>query len=96
MKSTFKNLPKWVKKLRENVKEPLSILLVGNKKDLGDLRKVNQQEAIDFAKIINAQYIETSAKTGENVVDTFEALTMVMITYFKPEFSEELKTFKKL
>jgi small GTP-binding protein len=46
------------------------VWLVGNKVDLKHLRRVDRALAEEKAKELGAGYIETSAKTGENV-DTF-------------------------
>ena len=43
-------------------------ILVGNKHDLGDQRKVTPEEGIEFAKRIGCRgYVEVSDKTGYNV-----------------------------
>ena len=50
----------------------LPFMLVATKKDLESERKVTTQEAQEFAAAHNVPYIETSAKTGENVHEAFE------------------------
>ena len=56
-------------------------LLIGNKKDLiedvGEV--VKKKEAKEFAEKHGSIYIETSAKTGENVEDAFVQLTKIML-----------------
>lgn len=47
------------------------MILVGNKSDLQDSRQVRQEEASDKASKWNKPYIETSAKTRENVDKAF-------------------------
>jgi Ras-related protein Ral-A len=47
--------------------ENISFLLVGNKCDLGERRKVSLEEAENRAQQWGVPYIETSAKTRENV-----------------------------
>lgn len=47
--------------------ENIPFLLVGNKSDLDDKRKVSFQEASDRAKKWGVPYVETSAKTREHV-----------------------------
>jgi GTPase SAR1 family protein len=53
-------------------------MLVGNKSDLVEedksLRKVSIEEATEFSKKHNLLFMETSAKTGHNVKEAFEAL----------------------
>ncbi|KAJ2847695.1 hypothetical protein J3B02_004110 [Coemansia erecta] len=47
------------------------IVLVGNKSDCEDKRKVSQQDGRRVAKGIGSGFYETSAKTGQNVEDVF-------------------------
>lgn len=53
--------------LRVKNDENIPFLLVGNKCDLEDKRKVSFQEASDRAKQWGVTYVETSAKTREHV-----------------------------
>lgn len=53
--------------LRVKNDENIPFLLVGNKCDLEDKRKVSFQEASDKAKHWGVPYVETSAKTREHV-----------------------------
>ncbi|CAH1154364.1 unnamed protein product [Phaedon cochleariae] len=57
--------------LRVKNDENIPFLLVGNKSDLDERRKVPLQEATDRAKQWGVQYVETSAKTREHVDKVF-------------------------
>lgn len=57
--------------LRVKNDENIPFLLVGNKCDLEDKRKVSLQEANDRAKQWGVPYVETSAKTREHVDKVF-------------------------
>ena len=46
-------------------------MLIGNKKDLEDQRDVTYEEASQFAEENGLIFVETSAKTGENVEECF-------------------------
>jgi len=48
------------------------MVLIGNKVDLD--REVEEAEALDLAERLNCEYLETSAKTGENVEEAFEKI----------------------
>jgi GTPase KRas protein len=52
---------------RDNV----PLVLVGNKYDLTNERKVTTEEGMDLAKTWNCPFFETSAKTGINVEECF-------------------------
>ncbi|CAO3591707.1 unnamed protein product [Absidia cylindrospora] len=55
--------------------ETVPFILVGNKVDLAHLRKVSTSEAGALAQEWNCQYVETSAKTRQNVDQVY---TMMM------------------
>ena len=66
---------KWVEDFRENASPGACFILIGNKKDLEDIRNVSPEEGQELPQEINAAaFLETSAKTGENVEDAFVAL----------------------
>lgn len=46
-------------------------MLIGNKKDFDDKRDVTYEEASAFAEENGLIFLETSAKTGENVEEAF-------------------------
>jgi GTPase SAR1 family protein len=47
------------------------IILIGNKSDLDSKRQVSKEEGERFAKENNLIFMETSAKTAENVEEAF-------------------------
>jgi GTPase SAR1 family protein len=81
-----------VKSHRENVlrvkaeEENLPIILVGNKCDLTASRRVTLDEATDLANKWRISYIETSAKTRQNVDKVFSEIFLKI---------KDLKKFKK-
>jgi small GTP-binding protein len=74
--STFENINlKWLKDFQKYVKKEGTYILIGNKIDLKNERLVSTAEGEKFAKEIQASnFIETSAKYGENVEKAFENL----------------------
>lgn len=61
--------------LRVKAEDPnLPIILIGNKSDLRSERKISQEEAQGLASRWNIPYIETSAKTRENVDKAFSEI----------------------
>ena len=70
-KETFNHIAKWLDEVKQNGSKEICIILVGNKKDLEDKRQVTTEEAEAFAKKNNMLFVETSAKTAENVSQAF-------------------------
>lgn len=71
---TFSSLERWLKELRENSDPNIIVMLVGNKSDLTELRSISKEDGMNFAKGQNLLFIETSAKTSENVNKSFSTL----------------------
>ncbi|KAK6035025.1 Ras family protein [Cooperia oncophora] len=75
--STFDSCQRWLSDLREQ-SERVSVVLVGNKTDLRDARKVPQEVARTFAEQNGLSFIETSALDSTNVEKAFtEVLTRI-------------------
>ncbi|TXT60315.1 MAG: Small GTP-binding domain protein [Promethearchaeota archaeon] len=71
--SEIKN--KWLADFKKYVKKEGAYILIGNKIDLEDQRIVPTEEGQSLADQINAcDFIETSAKFGENVEQAFQNL----------------------
>ena len=73
-RQSFDDINFWLNEIKEKANKNTIILLVGNKCDLEDERKVSFQEGKDFADNNGIKFIETSAKTNQNVDEAFEIL----------------------
>ena len=73
-RKTFENVKNWVDQIREEVSPKVSIILVGNKIDDVQGRKVKTEEGVNMAKECGLSFFETSAKSGENIDSTFNEL----------------------
>jgi small GTP-binding protein len=73
-RKTFDRLNEWVDSFKEARGEQ-PMVLIGNKSDLENQRKITEMEASNYAKENNMELILTSAKTGQNVEDAFIILT---------------------
>ncbi|MFX0195142.1 MAG: hypothetical protein ACFFCW_03380 [Candidatus Hodarchaeota archaeon] len=102
---TLKNLPELVKHTLTHSDTSPAIILIGNKKDLDLQRRVGKAEIVEIINNLkeiddNIQYIETSAKTGQNVNLMFETLSRKMIETLMaklprtPENTEKPLTFQ--
>ncbi len=69
--NSFENVKHWMSEINRHCNNNIQILLVGNKSDLYRHRQVNHSDATNFAKFHNIQFIETSAKTSENIENCF-------------------------
>jgi small GTP-binding protein len=70
-RKSFDQLTSWVNDVRTLCEPAAMSTLVGSKSDLAEERVVTILEAEAFAEHHHMAYIETSAKTGENVKDAF-------------------------
>ena len=74
--NSFKNVEKWVTDVRKRTQRGGDVagILVGNKIDMFGLRKVATREGQKLAISMGLQFLETSAKTGDNVDAVFSLL----------------------
>jgi len=70
-RDSYNHLVTWLSDARALATPELVIVLVGNKTDLQEDREVTFLEASRFAQENDLMFIETSAKTGENVEEVF-------------------------
>ena len=83
---TFIVLEEWLDELYKAINKTIPIILVANKTDLPD-RVVEPSEGREFADRHNMPYLESSAKTGEGIVDIFQALGEDLVkTREKPNY----------
>ena len=71
---TFENIEKWLEQARKEAGKDVSVILVGNKCDLEDSRKVTKEQAEEKAKTLNIPFFETSALSKVNIDEIFTAL----------------------
>lgn len=70
-RESFNALTNWLTDARTLASPDIVIVLVGNKKDLDADREVTFMEASRFAQENELMFLETSARTGENVEEVF-------------------------
>lgn len=66
----------WLKTIR-NINQNIPILVIGNKNDLAT--KINFKKTAQYVQTLGSNFIETSAKTGENVSYAFKLLASEIV-----------------
>lgn len=78
---TFSSMKEWLSEMRSIVNDEIPSIIIGNKSDLipeiGQI--IDRSEVEEYAKKEGCNYVETSAKTGDNVENAFVELTHHMI-----------------
>ena len=64
----------WAGQIKESSPENIILVIAANKSDLIEHEKVDEGEARNFAKELNAIFISTSAKSSEGINSLFEEI----------------------
>jgi len=75
-RDSFLSTSKWIDDVRSERGNDVIIVLVGNKADLSDKRKVTHDEATAKSQELGILFMETSAKAGHNVKSLFKKIAM--------------------
>ena len=70
-RDSYEHLNKWLKEIKNNASKDITIILIGNKKDLENQRQVTYEEGESFARENNLLFLETSAKSADNINEAF-------------------------
>ncbi len=91
-KDTFENLTNWIENLyKYSNRGVVPVIILANKTDLDEEREVTIKEAKEFIKQLNKKtkeheiesfFLETSAKTGLNIDESFEIIGQYIIEKF--------------
>lgn len=81
---TFDALPSWYEDLIKFSEDPkIPRILLANKIDLVDIRKISVSDGEKKADELTAAYFETSAKDGTKVTEAFEKLSHLILDRVK-------------
>ena len=97
-KNSFQHVESWIKELKTNSEKNIKIILVGNKTDLNNERKISFEEGENMKNRHNIDYfIETSAKTGKNAKNVLiESAKILYKEYTKLKNKEDNNIKEKL
>jgi small GTP-binding protein len=76
-RQSFEDLEEWIQSFLSVVADSV-VVIIGNKADLSGIREVTSDDGIEFAKTFNFPYFETSALTGANVAEAFDAIMLAI------------------
>jgi Ras-related protein Rab-1A len=79
-RDSFKAVEMWMGEVDKFAAPTVSRLLIGNKCDLNNERKVPVEEGQALAKKLGIKFVETSAKMAMAVSDAFKTMTQEMHT----------------
>jgi len=92
---SFERALKWVVEVEQIQPKPI-IALLGNKVDLEKSRVVKKETAQQYAKENNLLFSETSAKTGEGIIEIFVEISRQLISKAEQQGNIESETSIKL
>ena len=75
---SFRKIDFWIQELHSKNRDSKVLMLVGNKTDLDNERKVSFQEGEKKANEIGCPFMETSAKTNHNIKECFEKASRIL------------------
>ncbi|CAI9100173.1 OLC1v1037113C1 [Oldenlandia corymbosa var. corymbosa] len=93
-RETFVHVVSWLEDLRQYVHPHTKIMLLGNKSDLGSVRReVSAEEGARLAMDYGLMFQECSARTGENVESAYVKTAEAVLESIRPieSHEEELK-----
>jgi len=92
--SSFESIERWMSEINEKVTGSLKMLVIGNKVDLEEERKVSIEEALSKAQSLSVPLLETSALESTNIDKAFKLLLKEMYKEFKKQQNIEKKDIK--
>ena len=89
-RDSFDHIDHWLERVKNDAPKEVCIMLVGNKSDDRENRKVDFDLIKNKAKALKVPYVETSAKDGNNVNEAFmEMAKMILKTILESGKKEE-------
>ena len=93
--STFNNIERWLKEIKECASKDIKILMVGNKTDLEDKIVISNEISRNKAADLNIPVIETSALNASNVKEAFHLMIKEIYNCAITKIDESILNNKK-
>ena len=77
--ASFEKVTEWMNDIKIHAPTDVSVILVGNKCDIEDNRKVSFEQGEEIAKSYGINFYESSAKSGKNVKNIFENIATKIV-----------------
>ncbi|XP_078372247.1 ras-related protein Rab-13-like [Oculina patagonica] len=71
---SFMNITRWISKIRENADKNVNKILIANKCDLEEKRKITRERGEELAENLGIPYVEMSALASSNIDEAFITL----------------------
>jgi len=82
-KSSFKSIPEWIESALEHKGENYPIIIIGNKIDLEEKRKITTEEGENLAKKYGLDFFEISNKEDINIKEAIFTLFKKVLIYIE-------------
>ena len=93
-RESFEKINFWMENIKNNAPENAKLILVGNKCDLANERKVTIEDGENKARNYNIKFFESSAKDGTNVNEFFFYLANEIYQDEKTKGKDNKKTMQ--
>ena len=82
-RASFESISSWIEDCRNSSPKSVMMVLVGNKVDLEEKREVSKDEGQEFADQNGLMFLETSAKTAQNILEAFNISAKSILSNIK-------------
>ena len=76
---SFSNISNWVKQVEKHAAPNVKKILIGNKSDMVEEKKISKEQGEEVARENNMSFFETSALKGYGINEAFEFISREII-----------------